>query len=181
MKIPTMRNEGSIQALHEFCTWLCGEDPLIRNKTLIEVGTFYGDSAIVFSKYFKYVITIDPYDSSVGGIAGSLNMEVLYNKTQQRLSFYPNITLIRDFSDSYALSTVDESVDAVYIDGLHTYEGVKNDLLAWLPKMKRDGWLLGHDYRPGKFDGVVRAVNEFRKPDKRFRDFSFAIKLKGGK
>jgi len=34
----------------------------------------------------------------------------------------------------------------VYIDGSHEYEGVKKDILAWLPKIKINGYLTGHDF-----------------------------------
>ena len=58
----------------------------------------------------------------------------------------------------------DNSLDFVFIDASHEYEDVKNDILAWLPKVKPGGILAGHDYYPeGCYDwfpGVKRAVNE---------------------
>jgi hypothetical protein len=53
----------------------------------------------------------------------------------------------------------DRSIDFVFIDAAHDYENVKADLNAWYPKVKKGGFIGGHDY-PG-FDGVVHAVNEF--------------------
>lgn len=59
----------------------------------------------------------------------------------------------------------DHSLDLVFLDADHSYEGVKADLAAWTPKIKINGWLGGHDYRnPEKgydFSGVERAVNEW--------------------
>lgn len=40
----------------------------------------------------------------------------------------------------------DNSIDFVYIDADHSYESVKNDIIAWLPKVKQGGILAGHDY-----------------------------------
>ncbi len=40
----------------------------------------------------------------------------------------------------------DNSIDFVYIDADHSYEAVKNDINAWLPKVKPNGILAGHDY-----------------------------------
>lgn len=37
------------------------------------------------------------------------------------------------------------TVDFVFIDGDHTSEGVEADIRAWVPSIKRTGWLLGHD------------------------------------
>jgi hypothetical protein len=39
----------------------------------------------------------------------------------------------------------DGSVDLVFIDGDHTFEGVVSDLRCWLPKVKKGGTLAGHD------------------------------------
>ena len=59
----------------------------------------------------------------------------------------------------------DESLDMVFIDADHSYEGTMEDLEAWHPKVKPDGHIAGHDYgNPvGKKWEVKRAVLEFRK------------------
>ena len=55
----------------------------------------------------------------------------------------------------------DESIDIVFIDALHTYEGVKDDIAAWLPKVKKGGIISGHDYKGHKRHiGVQIAVDE---------------------
>ena len=57
----------------------------------------------------------------------------------------------------------DHSLDFVFIDGSHEYEDVKEDIKAWLPKVKPGGILAGHDYYikgTDWFPGVKRAVNE---------------------
>lgn len=51
------------------------------------------------------------------------------------------------------------SVDAVFIDGLHTYEGVMEDILSWMPKIKVGGSLIFNDFQDPNF-GVNRAVWE---------------------
>jgi hypothetical protein len=50
----------------------------------------------------------------------------------------------------------------VFIDADHTYEAVKADIAAWLPKVKPDGILAGHDYKhfPSMNFGVIQAVTE---------------------
>ena len=54
----------------------------------------------------------------------------------------------------------DGSIDIVFIDGLHTYEGVRDDLEAWVPKIKVGGIISGHDYACCKHKGVTIAVDE---------------------
>lgn len=51
----------------------------------------------------------------------------------------------------------DQSLDFIFIDGSHKYEEVKNDILAWYPKLKYGGTLAGHDR---DFPGVDKAVKE---------------------
>lgn len=48
--------------------------------------------------------------------------------------------------------------DLVFIDANHTYEYVKADVEAWLPKIKKGGTIAGHDY--GLEGGVKQAVDE---------------------
>ena len=60
----------------------------------------------------------------------------------------------------------DEYLDLVYIDGDHSYNGVKNDLNISYKKVKTGGYICGHDYSPDIFDGVVKAVDEFCKQKK---------------
>lgn len=39
----------------------------------------------------------------------------------------------------------DKSLDFVFVDADHSSEAVKADFEAWTPKVKDNGWLLGHD------------------------------------
>ena len=66
-----------------------------------------------------------------------------------------------------ARRVTDGSQDFVFIDGEHTYEEVRRDIMSWWPKVRIGGILCGHDYRglavPGaEFRGQVkRAVDEW--------------------
>ena len=60
----------------------------------------------------------------------------------------------------------DVSLDFVFIDADHSYEGVSADIEAWRHKVKPGGLLSGHDYvypgerSPRGWPEVVRAVDE---------------------
>jgi hypothetical protein len=56
----------------------------------------------------------------------------------------------------------DESLDFVFIDADHSYEGCSKDIELWAPKVLPDGVLCGHDYNHvrAEFRGVTRAVDE---------------------
>jgi len=55
----------------------------------------------------------------------------------------------------------DNSLDFVYVDADHSYEGCKRDMNAWWSKLKKGGVMVGHDYYCCV--GVQRAVDEFVK------------------
>jgi hypothetical protein len=66
-------------------------------------------------------------------------------------------SVLRTFPDSY--------FDFIYIDGDHSYQGVKRDIEAGKSKVKRDGFLIFNDYTywsPVECMpyGVIQAVNE---------------------
>jgi len=72
----------------------------------------------------------------------------------------------RGYSVNVSKSFDDYSLDFVYIDARHDYDGVLEDCEAWFPKLRVGGLLAGHDfvtdgrYPMGVF-GVQRAVKEF--------------------
>ena len=77
----------------------------------------------------------------------------------------PKMHIITDLSIEAAKGFEDKSVDFVYIDANHAYKYVREDILAWLPKVKKGGIIGGHDWDwtgPNKEDvfAVKRAVED---------------------
>jgi predicted O-methyltransferase YrrM len=68
------------------------------------------------------------------------------------------IKTIVSLTDEAAKYFNDEEIDVIFVDGGHSYEVVKADILAWLPKMKKGGIMAGHDYKA--WEGVNKAVTE---------------------
>jgi len=67
------------------------------------------------------------------------------------------VTLINKLSLDGANDIEDESLDFVFIDADHSYEACSSDIKAYLPKVKPEGMILGHD---ANWDGVRKAYNE---------------------
>lgn len=67
--------------------------------------------------------------------------------------------MIQSGSADAAQHFEDGTVDFVFIDADHVYDRVKEDIAAWLPKIKPGGIIAGHDYN-WPHDGCVQAVNE---------------------
>lgn len=78
------------------------------------------------------------------------------------------VTLMREFSYDVVSQFEENSLDAVYIDAMHTYEAAKRDLLDFSGVVKEGGLIAGHDFTNSVFAkrknfGVVQAVTEFTK------------------
>ena len=67
------------------------------------------------------------------------------------------------------------SLDFVYIDASHEYDDIIKDLHAWYPKVKKGGFIGGHDYGTG-YPGVKQAVDEFFNGDFKLSNCSFLHK-----
>jgi hypothetical protein len=89
-----------------------------------------------------------------GTFAGTLHKNVI------ECGYGDSITLI--IADSVTASGLfsDASVDWIHLDARHEYASVKSDVQAWLPKLKRGGWLSGDDYDEIKWPEVVNAVRD---------------------
>lgn len=94
--------------------------------------------------------------------------------------------VIKISSTSYLTGLPKESLDAVYIDASHTYDDVTKELNLARTRVRKGGFIMGHDYHclDGEWDfsGVKRAVDEFVEREGLVLDFltkdncqSFAI------
>jgi len=95
----------------------------------------------------------EPYE--IISYAGFEN--VMEDFLKNTLHLKNHFKLIVDESDLAAGLFEDESVDAIFIDAGHSYEAVKYDIKAWLPKMKNGAMMSGHDFN---WAGVQGAVME---------------------
>lgn len=76
------------------------------------------------------------------------------------------VILNRGLSTNVVDRFPDEYFDLVYIDANHTYAGCLGDLYSFDRKVKRTGFLCGHDYQTvpearNAHNGVIQAVNQF--------------------
>lgn len=163
-KIPE-RLPHSIKGLNDMLDFL-GD---VKDKTMLEIGSWTGLSSVEFSKRFKHVCCVDPWQATEG-INTEYDMsevEKIFDKRKKK-----NVAKIKHTSSEASEILGDNKFDYIYIDGCHTYEAVKLDIENWKDKCKIA--ICGHDYWPGRFDGVIKAVDEaFGKPDKVFSDTSW--------
>jgi hypothetical protein len=145
-----------------------------------ELGVFAGEFAeSLVRKLPKHLTLIDSWSSEEGMLFSgdvdgnngvSLPQEQLYGLVVSRFAENPRVKILRGWTWEMIPTIPDFSLDYVYIDADHSYEGMKRDLKLIEPKLKPDGFLMGHDYEmnfakanyPWKF-GVQQAVDEFCK------------------
>ena len=105
-----------------------------------------------------------------------MKLEKVYNTFKEVVDRNDNIKHIRMTSDDAVVTLLGVSVDFIYIDGLHTYEQIKKDITNYLPLLKPNCLIGGHDYHT-TWGGVIKGINEILgEPDTTFLDTSW-IKL----
>jgi SAM-dependent methyltransferase len=150
---------------------------------IVEIGSWKGRSAsfmaveiINSNKNIKFDC-VDTWE-------GSIEHKTYDVITEEKLYdiFLSNIEPVKHIVNPVRMTSIeasklydDNSLDFVFIDASHEYEDVKQDILAWLPKVKIGGILAGHDY--DTFEGVNRAVNEiFNINDLELSDYCYIYK-----
>lgn len=83
----------------------------------------------------------------------------MYISILEKMRKYPQFNLIRAESASAYKLFPDRYFDFIFIDADHSYVHVYEDINLWMPKLKENSILTGHDYCR-KFPGVVKAVHE---------------------
>ena len=130
-----------------FAFWLMGE---IRPKVFVELGTHTGDSYFSFCQAVRdkdlltrcYAVDTWKGDSQAGFYENEIyEMVFRHNESQyKKFSAFYRMTF-----DEAIAQFQDRSIDLLHIDGLHTYEAVRNDFESWLPKLAPGALVLFHD------------------------------------
>ncbi len=158
-------NKGDIYFL-----WNVGMN-LPKGGKYLEVGSWQGLSSIVVSmglvsnyNFEGQVYCVDPWEimPEQEMFSKFVQQNDLYQvfcenieKTQMKHFIHP----LRGKSVEVA-EKVNEQFDVIFIDGEHTFEGCYTDIKAWLPKLKKEGKMFGHDAYPG--GGVINALEKIK-------------------
>jgi len=141
-----------------------------KYKTYAEIGVWEGYTAEKIAKncHLTKIILVDPYDSNIEYKGGTLYEKGEQKKVNEakkmmlsKMKKFDNVTYLYIPSVKASKNFKDKSLDVVFIDGLHTYSAVKDDIISWLPKISTGGMISGHDYNNRYKEHVVKAVDEF--------------------
>lgn len=139
-------------------------------KVGAEIGVYKGDFARWLCKGGLKLYGIDPwvpYDGyAYSNVHRMARQETLYKSAKERLTPYPNCTLIRKTSMDALEDFEDGSLDFVFIDANHKFRYVAEDIVEWSKKVRKGGIVSGHDYAIKKdlqvkfvVDAYVKAFN----------------------
>lgn len=142
----------------------------VNPKLILEIGTSEGGTLFFFSKFATQdakIITIDlPIVRNYASYSpAKIPFFKLYKSKKQKIYF------IR--KDSHQISTIkkvqkilkEKNLDVLFIDGDHSYNGVKEDFENYFPLVRKNGLIAFHDiveHPPGSNCEVSQFWNEIK-------------------
>ena len=150
---------------------------LPADATVIEVGSWMGASTCFLAGGLKGPAAKIHAVDNFAGLSTCGEDAAWYNRHFQKLGSNSTLEIFkRNFSelgfasraepvisDSIAaakhLAALRGKIDLIFIDGDHSYDACKADILAWSPYVKRGGVMAFHDFG-SRAEGVTRAIFE---------------------
>lgn len=156
-----------------FAGWLVEE---MRPGILVELGTHRGASYLAFCQAIQgcavqaKCYAVDTWEGDEhAGVYGDEVFFTLLDYHQRNYADFSRLMRMR-FEEAVEYFE-DGSVDLLHIDGLHTYDAVRNDFETWASKLSKRAVVLFHDINVRERDfGVWRYWAEIRQ---RYPSFEF--------
>jgi len=133
----------------------------------LEVGCFMGKSVLFLSEYVNHtkkdieIYCIDNFEGCC-----HFKKEKIFNKKNLKKCFLNNtktaprkIKLLEGETTLKAKELIPVYFDFIFLDACHEYKCIKNDIQNFIPLVKKNGYLGGHDFND-LYPGVKSAVTE---------------------
>lgn len=141
---------------------------VIRPTRLLEIGCYRGVSTEFWLLHCEQVIAVDPWPEPA-----------VRRQFLNRCGHYPHLVRLEGHSPQVFMGRTQypfKDLDMVYVDGDHSYDAVKADVIATLPYLHDYGYMAGHDYY---LPDVTRALREmFTEVDDVYSDGSWHVRVK---
>ena len=169
-------HQESHHANHTDMVYVCGMASAANAKRIFEFGTYRGQTTCGLAALCKdaqiYTLNLPPEDDP--RYAPYIGMYIARSPDRDR------ITQIYHDSRTFDTTPYRESMDYIFIDGDHSYYGVKNDTEKALQLLKPGGVIVWHDYA-AKSPGVLDYLAEFsqKRPLFQLRKTCLAVYVDG--
>lgn len=134
---------------------------LPRGSMAAEIGSYHGASSCCLASGIRSsegrVWCIDTWMNDAVSDGRSDVFPVWQQSTSR---FNEVLSVVRGYSHE-VVEQVPNELAMLFVDGDHSYEGVKRDLLLYLPKLREGGILVMHDWG---HEAVRRAAEQFVHP-----------------
>lgn len=161
IEIPVLMSKDAMKEIFDYIA-----DKARNGMTFVEIGSFIGGSVCYLGQKLKSqnklvnITCIDNWEFSniSQSHLGMVGTDNYYSKFLENVAKC-ELSLQTIVSDSIAAADKfsNQSVDFLFVDGCHEYPYTKQELEIWLPKMKQNSVIAGHDYVE---PGVKQAVDE---------------------
>jgi predicted O-methyltransferase YrrM len=151
------RKNGSLIAAHMPTLYMLANQ--WSEGAIVELGVNRGWSTVALYAGARAAgKTLISYDLNPKWEASlQTNLKLAAPPTGWEFRVKDSVEAAKDFTDG--------SVSCWFLDTSHTLLQTRKELAAWLPKIRPDGIMCGHDYLMDEFSptpyGVKQAVNEF--------------------
>ncbi len=130
-----------------FAFWIVAQ---LKPRIFVELGTYKGDSYCSFCQAVMK-LNLDTYCFAVDNWTGDIHygqygeeiFEQIKNYHDPKYSHFSK--LIRADFDAAVELFENNSIDLLHIDGMHTYNAIRNDFETWFPKLSDRAVVLFHD------------------------------------
>lgn len=123
----------------------------------VEIGSYTGASSLMIAKglnKYSKLYCIDTWENDAM-TEGNWNTYDVFSKNTQLVA--NKINTVKSNSTDAAIG-FNKEIDFLFIDGDHSYDGVKADVDAWFVKLKRSGVIIMHDI--GWAEGVIKVTKK---------------------
>lgn len=141
---------------------------------IVEVGVEFGRSTSIFASVAKF----KPgwHFTAIDNWSGEYHSAAEAHVKDQMKKYDWKFDLVSAESVSYSKEYKKE-IDVLHIDADHTFASVLADCMAWVPKVKKGGFVLFDDFEHPSLPDVAEAVDRYCEKHDNIRFLDKASKL----
>lgn len=130
---------------------------LSENSRIVEIGIQFGRSTMISAFVAKdHNLSLTAMDNWSDGYGVEAKAHV--ENWMQRYDLKFNLW---SADSSLCYDYYKDTIDLLFIDGNHNFEGVMNDCIHWIPKVKFNGFIAFHDFGRDSLPSVYQAVENY--------------------